>query len=215
MNRHWKHTAFVGAITALALSLAACVTPQRRPDFVPSANTAQAPGAMQRVASPTPVPVAAPVPAMAPVQAPAEYRQYLETNLLCPTKTVLDVQTARKKALDAHLIGGMPTELSSGAGSGFLYPVNGDLTVFGFKVVRLLFEGSMDNAGKLMANSGGLFVDLDTSFEAAEKMLRSRGVKLRKPNGGPGLVATRPGDQFVSLERQGKLVRFGCGIPID
>jgi hypothetical protein len=215
MNRHWKHTALAGATAVVTLSLAACVTPQRRPDFVPSASTAQAPGAMQRVASPPPVPMASPVPALAPVQAPADFRQYLETNLMCPTKAVLDVQTARKKALDARLISGKPRESSAGAGAAYLYPVTGDLTVFGFKVVALQFEGSPDNTGKLMTNYGGLYADLDASFEAVEKLVRSRGVKLRKLNGAPGLVATRPGEQFVSLERVGKLVRFGCGIPID
>lgn len=95
MNRHWKHSAFAGATALLTLSLAACMTPQRRPDFIPSANTAQAPSPMQRVAAPAPLP-ATPLPAPAPIVAPAEYRQYLETNLMCPTKTVLDVETARK-----------------------------------------------------------------------------------------------------------------------
>ena len=214
MNRHWKRAAFAGATAVLTLSLAACVTPQRRPDFVPSANTAQAPGAMQRVSLPAPVPVSPPPPALAPVQAPAEYRQYLETNLMCPTKTVLDVETARKKAFDARLIAGKAKESPEGSDT-YYYPVNGGLTVFGFKVVALQFDGSLDNAGKLRPNFGGLYVDLDASFEAVEKLVRSRGVKLRRSNGGPGLVATRPGDQFVALERKGKLVRFGCGIPID
>jgi hypothetical protein len=214
MNRHWKHATVASATTALALSLAACVTPQRRPDFVPSAGTAQAPRPMQRVSASAPVPVAPP-PVSAPVVAPAEYRQYLETNLMCPTKTVLDVQTARKKALDARLISGKPKESSEGSGTGYYYPVNGDLTVFGFKVVALQFEGSLDNTGKLRTNDGALYADLDASFEAVEKLVRSRGVKLRKLNGAPGLSGTRPGDQFVALERKGKLVRFGCGIPID
>ena len=48
--------------------------------------------------------------------------------------------------------------------------------------------------GKLMPNYGELYADLDASFEAAEKLVRSHGVNLRKSNGGPGLVATRPGD---------------------
>lgn len=213
MNRHWKHAKFASATALLTLSLTACMTPQRRPDFVPSTNTAQAPSPMQRVAAPAPLP-ALPPPAPAPIVAPAEYRQYLETNLMCPTKTVLDVETARKKAFDARLIAGK-AKASAESSDTYYYPVNGDLTVFGFKVVALQFEGSLDNAGKLRPNFGGLYADLDTSFDAVEKLVRSRGVKLRKSNGGPGLVATRPGDQFVALERKGKLVRFGCGIPID
>lgn len=213
MNRHWKRAAFAGATAVLTLSLAACMTPQRRPDFVPSANTAQTPSPMQRVAAPAPLP-ATPPPAPAPIVAPAEYRQYLETNLMCPTKTVLDVETARKKALDARLIAGEAKE-STESSDAYYYPVNGDLTVFGFKVVSLQFEGSLDNAGKLRPNFGALYADLDAPFASVEKLVRSRGVKLRRSNGGPGLAATRPGDQFVALERKGKLVRFGCGIPID
>ena len=163
MNRNWKRAAFASATAVLTLSLAACMTPQRRPAFVPSANTAQAPSPMQRVAAPAPLP-ATPLPAPAPIVAPAEYRQYLETNLMCPTKTVLDVETARKKAFDARLIAGKAKE-SPESSDAYYYPANGDLTVFGLKVVALQFEGSLDNAGKLRPNFGGLYADLDAPLE--------------------------------------------------
>jgi hypothetical protein len=134
---------------------------------------------------------------------------------MCPTKTVLDVQTARKKAFDAWLISGKPKESSEGSGMGYYYPVNGNLMVFGFKVVALQFEGSPDNMGALVPNYGGLFADLDASSEAVEKLVKSRAVTLRRPKGSPALTGKRPGDQYVAVERRGKVVRFGCFILID
>lgn len=153
---------------------------------------------------------------MAPTaHATAAYRQFLESELLCPTKGVLDVQAARKRGLDVKVLTGKPTESSAASGTSYLYPLSSDLSVFGFKVITPGIEGSLDNKGAFMANYGALYADLGATSEAVQKLFRSRGIALRKPKGGTGLMGARTYDQFVAMERKGKVVRIGCFIPID
>lgn len=179
------------------LCLAACVTPERK--VVPTDDPVPTQGA------PAPLPV---LTSPAHVQAPPEYRQYMEAQLLCPTKSFVDVQGALKRSIASGLISGKGRANANYSDPPIYFDVAGDLSVFGFKVVGLEFEGTLQG-------EGALYAYIDATPEAVSKMFKSRHITMRKSKSGPYYVSKRPYDQFVTFEKKGNLMRIGCFIPID
>lgn len=219
MFRQYKEVSSKVAVAGLVLSLVGCVVPPPKNDAnYPTRNTPAPTAAQQTPVSANPNkgafgPLLPSNQDAARAQAITDYRQFLENQLLCSTTGLVDLPKILKRSLDAKVIGGKPIR-SEEATEIYRYPVLGELSVFGFKVIALEFRANKDGRENFQPNDGGIYVDLDASHPAVEKAVRSRGVRLTRQKGDPEryISAKRPLHQWVSAEYRGKGVRLGCVI---
>ena len=203
-----------GLGVVLALSLSACVMPQR-----PAAPMVNA-GAVPNTVAPNkanPAPAVSPYPAKPEValvassspkvQASKKYQQQLETQLMCPAKSLLAVNAMRKATLSEGIVG-RPGKTESYEPE--IYPVTGDLSVFGFKVIALEITGN-DNA-----EGASVQVHIQASLAEMTKLFKSQKINLKKLSGHPNAYsAHRPLGQNTGYFKEGNLIKLGCSIPID